>query len=362
MIATHSTKTFLLGSFVVLSALSACSSQAGDDAATVGGAGAASTSAGAAGSHDGGAASAGRGGAENAGGAAVGGSNGLGGGSSSGGAGSASAGTSGSSFGGRSSGSGGASSGGFGGQGASGGGVGGHAGGSATNGGAANGGASGSGGGTDFQPCPQDGTACKILPLGDSITWGIQYEGAYRVELFSKAVAAGQKITFTGSLSDGPNTVANMPFPKNNEGHSGWTIAQDTGLVPTPAFTTIPNIVLLMIGTNDIYAASGQADAPTRLGTLIDKIVSTAPSALVVVAKITPLANSTWNATVKTYNDAIPGVVQARSQMGKHVILADMNTGFTAAMLSSDGIHPNQTGYNFMGDAWYGVISAYLPK
>ena len=86
------------------------------------------------------------------------------------------------------------------------------------------------------------------MPLGDSITWGIQYDGAYRVELFNKAHTAGQKITFTGSLSNGPAMVAGVTFPKQNEGHSGWTIAQDTGLVPSPAFNTIPHIVLLMIG------------------------------------------------------------------------------------------------------------------
>ena len=28
-----------------------------------------------------------------------------------------------------------------------------------------------------------------------------------------------------------------------------------------------------------------------------------------VVGKITPLSNASWNATVKTYNDAIPGQV-----------------------------------------------------
>ncbi len=331
-------------SFVILSALGACSSSDDASSSSGGGAGVSSSSAGAAGAHFGGAANAGSGNIGGVGGgssgvAAVGGAGatGFSGGPSFGGGGAT--------------GFGGAPDGGFAGQ----------VGASAGSAGVVGGGGS-SGGATGFQPCPQDGTACKILPLGDSITWGIQYEGAYRVELFSKAVNAGQKITFTGSLSDGPSIVANMPFPKNNEGHSGWTIAQDTGLVPSPAFNTIPNIVLLMIGTNDIYAPSGQADAPNRLGALIDKIISTAPNALVVVAKITPLQNSGWNATVKTYNDAIPAVVQARAQQGKHVLLADMNTGFTSNMLSMDGIHPNQTGYNFMGDAWYGVISAYLPK
>jgi lysophospholipase L1-like esterase len=186
------------------------------------------------------------------------------------------------------------------------------------------------------------------------------------VELFTKAVAAGQNITFTGSLSNGPATVSGKPFPKNNEGHSGWTIDQDASLIPSPAMSTgsggIPHIILLHIGTNDIYASSGQSTMPDRLATLMDKIITAAPDALLVVGKITPLSNSSWNATIKTYNDAIPAQVQSRVAKGKHVMLADMNTGFTSSMLSSDGVHPNQTGYNFMGDQWYSVIGSLLPK
>jgi lysophospholipase L1-like esterase len=30
-------------------------------------------------------------------------------------------------------------------------------------------------------------------------------------------------------------------------------------------------------------------------------------------------------------------------------------------MLSGDGIHPNQKGYDWMGDTWYSSISSYLP-
>ena len=234
-------------------------------------------------------------------------------------------------------------------------------GGTSTGGNASGGrGTGGSSGACAYDPCPTNGDACKILPLGDSITWGVGYDGAYRVELFSKAVAAQKKITFTGSLSNGPNTVAGQTFPKNNEGHSGWTITQDAGLIPSPALNTLPHIVLLMIGTNDVYASSGQATMPDRLGQLLDKIIGAAPNALLVVAKITPLTNASWNATVKTYNDAIPGLVQTRVAAGKHVMLADMNTGFTSSMMSSDGIHPNQSGYDFMGDAWYAAISGCL--
>jgi hypothetical protein len=206
--------------------------------------------------------------------------------------------------------------------------------------------------------CPPAGTVCKILPLGDSITWGIQYAGAYRVQLFTDAVMANKNITFTGSLSNGPAMAAGKMFPPNNEGHSGWTINQDAGLIPSPALMDIPHIILLHIGTNDMYQTP--TGAPDRLGMLIDKIVAAAPNALLVVSSIIPLPGDA--SAVMTYNAAVPGVVMQRAMQGKHVLYVDQFTGFDVpTMLSSDNVHPNQTGYNHMGDVWYAAIKSYLP-
>jgi lysophospholipase L1-like esterase len=30
-------------------------------------------------------------------------------------------------------------------------------------------------------------------------------------------------------------------------------------------------------------------------------------------------------------------------------------------MLAGDGVHPNQKGYDWMGDTWYAAISSLLP-
>ena len=182
--------------------------------------------------------------------------------------------------------------------------------------------------------------------------------------MFKLAVAASQKVTFTGSQTNGPASVTvngtTVAFPANNEGHSGWTIDQIASLVPSPAMSTIPNIVLLMAGTNDVYAASGQATMNTRLGTLIYKVVAAAPNALLVVATLTPLSNTTWNATANTYDGQIPAVVQARASQGKHVILVDMSKMPVANL--SDGIHPNDTGYAYMANIWYAAIKNVLPN
>ena len=89
------------------------------------------------------------------------------------------------------------------------------------------GGAAGGAGGTvAYAPCPTNGSPCKILPFGDSITEGVKSsdDAGYRSQLFKLIVAAKQKVTFTGSLTNGPTQVSGQTFPRMHEGHAGWTI------------------------------------------------------------------------------------------------------------------------------------------
>lgn len=220
--------------------------------------------------------------------------------------------------------------------------------------GGASGGSAGSGGGGSFAPCPASGV-CKILPLGDSITDGLTVAGGYRIHLFELASEGGKNITFVGGSMNGPNMVAGKSFPRAHEGHSGWTISQIDGIVPTPALGVNPHIVLLHIGTNDMY--QGASGAEQRLGALIDQIIQTLPDALLVVSTIIPFPGSASNVT--TYNTAVPGVVDARAKQGKHVLFVDQFQGFPTSELA-DGVHPNAAGYARMAEAWYASISKFL--
>lgn len=206
-------------------------------------------------------------------------------------------------------------------------------------------------------PCPAPPEACKVLPLGDSITFGIGFDGGYRVELFRKAISDGKTLTFTGSVANGPRMVEGMPFPRNNEGHSGWKIAQLQPLIPSPALEEVPHIVLLMIGTNDVAQNDALQAAPERLGALLDLLAEHAPEAWVFVATILPLGRS--SSAVTTYNDAIPALVQERADAGKHVVLVDQFDGFPTSELG-DGVHPNQQGYERMAGVWYEAIRDLL--
>lgn len=208
-----------------------------------------------------------------------------------------------------------------------------------------------------------------MLPFGDSITDGIgsSNQAGYRAPLFELVVQADHNISFVGSRSSGPDQVGGKPFPKSHEGHPGWTI--DSGyvsfgegistLIPAPAFNTIPHIVLLMIGTNDVSAEQGMDSIADRLETLLDAIVATAPDALVVVAVPTPIS---WNpASLQTYSERIPQIVEARAEQGEHMVVADMSQ-MPSNNLASDGLHPNDQGYAYMASVWYAAIQDVLPQ
>jgi hypothetical protein len=207
------------------------------------------------------------------------------------------------------------------------------------------------------------------LPFGDSITRGAKSsdDGGYRVPLYKLILAAKQKATFTGSQAHGPAQVSGQPFPRSHEGHAGWTI--DPGynmisssysgiskLVPSPALDGNPHIILLMIGTNDLFARD-TANMATRLEVLLDKIAQNAPKALIVLAQLTPRGQSDPNLTA--YNAKLPGIVQAHAAKGQHLIGVDMSK--LPTNLLADGTHPNDQGYAYMANVWHAAIKDLLP-
>jgi lysophospholipase L1-like esterase len=232
--------------------------------------------------------------------------------------------------------------------------------------------AAGGGAGAPYNPCPAAPADCKIMPFGDSITDGyLAQRGGYRIPLFQRAHQEGKHLTFVGSATNGPAMVDGVPFPQHHEGHSAYTI--DDEPLPTPAHKGIspfvktsipayrPDIVLLMIGTNDVDNSIDLPNVPTRLGALIDSIIALDAHTLIVVAQITPTMQDPLNTRIQSYNAAIPALIQSRAQAGKHVALVDMYSAFVAdksyrVTLMYDRLHPNIAGFQKMADTWNTVI------
>jgi lysophospholipase L1-like esterase len=201
-----------------------------------------------------------------------------------------------------------------------------------------------------------NGRAIRIMPLGDSLTVGFtNFPGGYRIELLNKLTNAGFQVDFVGSQTNGPPQLADQA----HEGHNGYRIEQIANEFNGWFAATQPDIILLMIGANDVIQSFDIPNAPARLGSLIDQITSNAPNSHLVVATTTPLRQLDLFRGILDYNATVPGVVGPRIAAGKRVSFVDMYKAFPVTDLD-DGIHPAAAGYAKMADYWFGVLSPLL--
>jgi lysophospholipase L1-like esterase len=198
-----------------------------------------------------------------------------------------------------------------------------------------------------------DAPGIRIMPLGDSLTDGENIPGGYRIDLWSRLAAGGPSINFVGSQSNGPTSL----LDRDHEGHRGWRIDEIGASVEPWLQHYQPQIVLLLIGTNDVVQNADLDGAPGRLGALIDQITTVLPTSHVVVASIPPLRDQVWQQRVLAYNAAIPTIVGTR---GPHVSFVDLFNVVDAGDLIADGIHLTPGGNRKLADAWYFAIRRLL--
>ncbi len=237
-------------------------------------------------------------------------------------------------------------------------------------------------------------TTPRIVALGDSITRGSSSGyGNYRRPLQFLLARGGYTYQFIGTSTEqsfnyhGTNPEQTFtPYQPRHEGYGGFRIEQistdkpgrDDGGVSYPGFSSMmaqdkPDVVLLMLGTNDINqsfdpggpgyggGAGFAADAAQRLDTLVGRLFQTNPKLTLVLASLTPLADPAKEAQVQAYNRFIPQIVAAHKKQGQTILLAEMSATLTPADLSPDGVHPGTLGYDKMARVWYAALTGQAP-
>jgi Ca2+-binding RTX toxin-like protein len=201
-----------------------------------------------------------------------------------------------------------------------------------------------------------------VMPFGDSITYGVissnkvknEQSGGYRIGLWNSLQADGLAIDYVGSLKSGPTS-----FPdRDNEGLRGDTIEQLNALDAGYLSTYKPDVVLLMIGTNDTV----DDNAATMISELHDLIVSIAaadPKATIFVAGIPPIYDSARNAIAQQYNAMIPGLVDQLNDTLKvvYVDTSDLTLSDVTPPPGDWGVHPTAGGYVKLAADWYNAIA-----
>jgi len=200
-------------------------------------------------------------------------------------------------------------------------------------------------------PATPDVGGVRLMPLGDSITYGNPETGvSYRTSLWQH-LQGGSRVDFVGSIRWG-----NLP-DRDNEGHPGMRIDELRSWIDYWLTLNRPRYVLLHIGTNDVVQAHDLANAPARLQDLVMRIAEQVPGVTILVASIVPSPDRGLNERIEAYNAAVPGVVEAVRATGADVRFVDLNKRMAMADISADKLHPTDAGFLKMGDIWYDALT-----
>jgi|GEM_PF-2471242 acyl-CoA thioesterase I len=231
----------------------------------------------------------------------------------------------------------------------------------------------------------KDKIPLRIMPLGDSITRG-KGGSSWRHHLRDKMNQSGFGITYMGSCPHAPNFsemwgdpyIALQHALSGNIEHEGWgglkihEIEKLEGHEVYPDFTieallekNPSDIILLMIGTNDLKDNFRTDTAAVRLASLVQKIVSHSTAHL-FISSILPIYNGTGGEVeeeIVAYNLEIPVLADARTTDGYTIEFVDMHPFFNCKDFLPDGIHPNLYGDRKIADRWFEAItSCYDPN
>src|SRR2546421_10939600 len=201
------------------------------------------------------------------------------------------------------------------------------------------------------QPAVSAATPVRIMPLGDSITAG---PGCWRALLWDHLQRTGfTNIDFVGTQ---PGGGCSVPFDGDNEGHGGFaaTGIADQNQLPPWLAATHPDIVLMHLGTNDLWGGTISTDAIlAAYSKLVDQMRASNPNMKIIVARIIPMEPpgcATCPQGAVSLDNAIPAWAAGKTTAQSPITVADQWTGFNAATDTIDGVHPNDIGFQKMAD------------
>src|SRR4051794_29280857 len=146
----------------------------------------------------------------------------------------------------------------------------------------------------------------RIMPLGDSITGS---PGCWRALLWNRLQSSGYtNIDMVGTL---PAQGCGVSYDGDNEGHGGYlaTNIANQNLLPGWLSATHPDIVLMPLGTNDVWSNIAPSTILASFTTLVGQMRASNPGMKILVAQILPMNPSSCGecgARVVAFNAAIP--------------------------------------------------------
>lgn len=219
--------------------------------------------------------------------------------------------------------------------------------------------------------------AIKVMPLGDSITHGLQGYVGYRYPLYGNLDGAGYNIDYVGSMSSlyGGSTPSaaysnyipqnDAFFDKDHEGHAGYRTDQilNEASVTNSIGTNQADVVFLHLGTNDLGQGTSSSinnydPAINNIAVIVGRLRAANPNVKIALAQIVPITPSGAGygpaaGEVAGFNTRVASLGELLSSPQSPVEVVDLYTAFDPVALTYDGVHPNVYGEQLMADRFY---------
>lgn len=220
--------------------------------------------------------------------------------------------------------------------------------------------------------------------VGDSITQSNadgDRRGSPRQALHGLLDEAGYRFSYTGHFAanrEGLPDTGDEPIDNLYHYHSGVSgilIGEadgESGTTPNLANwwhqgrldVVKPDVILIMIGTNDVGKAYDLPNAPRRLRVLLQTIYAQpgVGNPTVFLASIPPNGRGEAQAkNVAAFNARVPKIVAGFKKRGRDIHFVDQFTALNAdyaANMRKDNLHPNATGNQTMARQWFEAIES----
>ncbi|KAF1813579.1 SGNH hydrolase [Eremomyces bilateralis CBS 781.70] len=206
--------------------------------------------------------------------------------------------------------------------------------------------------------------AIKIMALGDSITGS---PGCWRALLYRKLQTAGltTNTDFVGTLQpDG----CGFTYDGQHEGHASMfaTNIASQNLLTGWLAATKPDVVMMHLGTNDVWSAKSPTELLGAYATLVKQMRASNSRMKILVAQIIPLNPRETSPCaecpqrVVALDQAIPQWAAGLNSTESPITVVDCYTGFNPATDTGDGVHPNEAGNEKLADAWFAPLASVI--
>ncbi len=202
----------------------------------------------------------------------------------------------------------------------------------------------------------------RILPLGDSITQGNAAHQSYRYPLWKKLLDRRIAFDFIGSMHGNFKGNPEWPdykgqiFDPDHEGHWGWQTDEILNKLDVWMVEYTPDIVLMHLGTNDIFRQQSVESTLEELNKLIAKFREKNANVAIFIAKLIPSKYKVEE--ILNLNKAIVRLISEKSNESSKVIVVDQASGFLVNEDTFDAVHPNRQGEEKIAQKWIEALMA----